>query len=141
MFMTIFQIKTVLGRRIGPLVALADLDDAIALALRSLGIAPANPIAANDGDLTVLVPSQLDQLYDVAEWRALETVLGNCTGDELRRVGVSEDVDRVRTTLRQRIDRQYARVRAMYHFGLPVLQVGVLALGSQQQDTETTINY
>lgn len=139
--MTRSSLVAVLNRRVGPWVALADLDDAASYALRTFGIAVADPAAVADADLSLVTADQSNGVLDVAEWRALESVLNNLTPDELRKVGVTADPAAVSLLLRQRADRLYARVRDSYSIGLPTLQIAVVALNSQQQDDATTVNY
>lgn len=52
-----------------------DLENAIATALRALGVAPSHPLT--DGDFTTVDASQFDELLDRAEVRLLEDIQGN----------------------------------------------------------------
>lgn len=94
MALTIAQIETVLMRRRGPAMVAADLfdsvedmnasasprqglSDPIARGLRLLGFQPADPVTPADSDLTGLAFTDYDALFDVAELRLLETLIGN----------------------------------------------------------------
>lgn len=130
-----------LNRRVGPWAALADPDDAAAYALRTFNLAVADPAAVADADLARVTAALENGVRDVAEWRALESVLNNLTPDELRKVGVAADPAAVSSLLRQRVDRLYARIRSTYKVGLPRLRIGVVTLGTTQRDDPAAVNY
>lgn len=143
MNLTRFHLQTILNRRLGPWAALADLDDAAGFSLRQLGIEPASPAAVVDADFSTVVSGQMNALLDVAEWRMLWAILNNLSAEELARIGVTEDADKVAARLRARLDRLGAYVRDAYGMGLPTLVVGVVDLGTSQADDPSNppINY
>lgn len=137
MAITAQQFREVVGRAVGPLVGLADLPAAAYVALAMRGRASAAPDALTDADLRDLPAADLPAVLDIAQWRAMETVLDNLTEESLREAGVSEDVDRVAARLRQRTDRLAARVKAAYGVGQPTLRVGILDIGGIQTHDPT----
>lgn len=81
------QTETVLIRRVGRYLTLAgmngttnngsneDLADPIAWALRKLGVAVADPTNPSTGEVQSV--TRVDALFDLAELRTLENILGN----------------------------------------------------------------
>jgi hypothetical protein len=141
---TVSPLRRILGRRLGPFVALADFDDALAFALGTLGVVPADRGAVVDGDLATVIPGrQVDQILDVAEWRMLATIEANATPEELQKAGITGDADRALANLVRRCQGLFAYVQRTYQVGLPELRVGVLDLNSLQQDDPANppINY
>jgi hypothetical protein len=53
-----------------------DLNDPIGWALRQLGKPTADPTAVSDADVAAVGADDYDALFDLAEWRALETAHG-----------------------------------------------------------------
>lgn len=58
----------------------ADLADPIRTAVRAMGYVVADPIDPADADLADVPATRYEALFDLAELRALETVLANWTG-------------------------------------------------------------
>jgi hypothetical protein len=99
MSLTRAAVETVLIARCGPALTRVGLDgatidgnnaalaDPIRTAMRTLGIHVADPVTPTDADLALVPNVRVETLFDVAERRTLETVLGNA-------VDVDETVDR-----------------------------------------------
>lgn len=128
MALTLQYLRDALARRCGAWAALADVDEAIATALASLGVTPDDPGALADSDLDTVEAAQVVQVLDVAEWRVLESALNNCDERSLREVGIDMTPKDARDALRMRVDRLYARVREAYGIGQGTLSVGVLSI-------------
>jgi hypothetical protein len=130
-----------LGRAAGPLAGLADFPAAAFYALTSRGFKPASPATSTDADFAAVPDSETPALLEIGTWRMLESILDNLTEDELRHAGVGDDVDKVASRLRMRIERIYARIQRTYNVGLPVITAGVLDIGGIQRDEPNVINY
>lgn len=113
--------------------AISALADPIAEGLRSLGIAPVDPTNPQTSDLAAVTDTQLAQLLDVAEYRAMLSVIGN-----LDEVDEQEGSDRKDFTKFAehvlRVTRELGdRVAALYGYGAARLRrgrVGSLTTGA-----------
>jgi hypothetical protein len=130
-----------LGRAAGPLAGLADFPAAAFHALAAVGVAAASPAASADADFADVPDDRLPALLEIGTWRMLESILDNLSEDELRHAGIGDDVDKVASRLRLRVERLYARIQRNYNVGLPTLKAGVLDLGGVQRDEPNVINY
>jgi hypothetical protein len=140
--LTFAQLQGALNRGVGPWVALADVNEAVFLALTTLGYSPTNPQQITDADLVTVPWMAFLQIRDIAEWRMLESIANNASDAELRRIGLEDDPDRARTLLRERAAAKFSYVQRAYGVGLPTLKAGVLDLNASQQDIPgVTINY
>ena len=132
---TVAQVKSVVMGRAGRQLALvglgdADLDDPIRSALGSLGLAPAGLAPVADADLAAVGPAMLAALVDLAELRALESVLGNWTEpDQVADTDNSQALGKLRDSLEKTVARKRLQVERAYGIGLPELAAGVLDLG------------
>lgn len=136
------QVEQVLVRRCGRQLALVGLDgatcdgtnpdlaDPVAVALAALGLWAADPAAAVDADLAPLGPMQLAALLDLAEVRALESVLGNWDQpDQVADTNNEQGLGRLRDSLERTVARKRLQLERQYGLGLPELSAGVLDLG------------
>jgi hypothetical protein len=103
-----------------------DLVDPIADALRRLGAAPADLSTVGDADLAGLDASRLPALLDLAELRALETVLGNLTAVDLRLGPRDEKFSQLPARLETRIARLQRKVESEH--GISSVSSGVISL-------------
>lgn len=129
--LTLANLRNALGRRLGALAALADLDEAIGYALRELGVTPADPYAVADSDLEAVPATSYSQLYDVAAWRGWVTIDANLDRDSLKAAGVLDDPRDVRTRATMALQTAEALVKQKYGVGLRSLEAGVLDLNFQ----------
>jgi hypothetical protein len=130
-----------LGRAAGPLAGMADFPAAAFHALAAVGVAAASPSASADADFADVPDDRLAELLEIGTWRMLESILDNLSEDELRRAGVGDDVDKVASRLRLRLERLYSRIQRTYNVGLPSLTAGVLDLGGVQRNDPGMIDY
>jgi hypothetical protein len=130
-----------LGRAAGPLAGLADLPAAAFYALSAVGVVAASPATSIDADFVLVTDAQVPAILEIGTWRMLESILDNLSEDELRHAGIGDDVDKVATRLRMRIERLYARIQHNYGVGLPTLKAGVLDIGGIQRNDPNVINY
>lgn len=142
MLITFSMIQVAMGRRCGPLVALADLNDAAFYALSTLNLPAGNPTALLDADFAgVTTAAQVAQLWDVTELRMLQMIYNNLTAEELRKGGVFSDCEEIRRLLSDRIEKLAAFAKSVYGVGLGTLQVGTVDFNFQQQDTAASIDF
>ncbi len=141
------QAETLLVARCGKLLAAVGLDgttvdgtnaaltDPLAEALRSLEIAPASPAAVTTQDLAGVDDASVPQLLDVAELRALETVLGNWTDpDQTAGQDNRQDLGRLRDSLEKSLARKSARAESLYGYGKDTtVEAGLLTFGFQSR--------
>lgn len=141
MSLTATAYREFLNRAAGPLAGLADFPAAAFYALSAVGIQAASPATSTDADFLTLPDAQVPAVLEIGTWRTLESILDNLSEDELRHAGISDDVDKVASRLRLRIERLYARLQRSYNVGLPTLKAGVLDIGGVQRDDPNVINY
>lgn len=138
--MTVSAARRVLGRRIGPWAALADLDDAMARSARLAGLSPASVSRLVDDDLSTL--DDFDAFLDVAELRAWESILGNATDTGLRDVGLDDDPRTVREAAKEAMDRLSKYTKSVYGIGLATISTGTIGLDFQAgADDDTSSDY
>lgn len=89
MTVTRANVEAITTNRIGPLMTLAgldasivdgtngDLNDSIGFAIRTLGYTVTDITDVADADLTGIATTEIDDLLDLTEYRALETIIGN----------------------------------------------------------------
>lgn len=136
------QIEKVLIRRCGRQMAYAkmdattedgtnvDLSDPIATGLGSLGYVPGDPSSVTDGDLSSVQSADFNQLLEVAEWRCLESVLGNrASPDQMADTDNQQWHGKFFEALDKRVARLRKQIEDQYGVGLSPLHVGVLDLG------------
>lgn len=111
----------------------AALSDPLAEALRSLGVAPASPASPSTADLAGVADASAPQLLDVAELRALETVLSNwAEPDQVAGQDNRQDLGKLRDSLERTVARKSERARSLYGYGADATaSAGLLDLGFQ----------
>lgn len=129
--MTVQDARRILGRRIGPWIALADVDDAMARSARLRGLSPAATTRLVDADLSLLAAADHDAFLDVAELRAWESILGNATDSGLRDVGLDDSPRDVQSAAELAIKRLSVYTKAVYGIGLATISVGTIGLDFQ----------
>lgn len=134
---TLAYVRDEVVRYCGAWAKLADVDEAIAYALASLGVAPADRTALVDLDLATVTDAQWPQLRDVAAWQVYEAALNNCDEVSLKAVGIDVDLKGAMTYLMMRVTRAYAAVRDRYNVGLGTLSAGTLSLDFAAKGTDT----
>lgn len=73
----------------------ADLNDPIGYALRQLGYSVASVVAVADADLAAVSTDDYDALFDVAEYRVVETICGNWNLNDIRVLNRSESLSQL----------------------------------------------
>jgi hypothetical protein len=147
MSLTVANAKTVLSTRVGGLMTAAGLDgsatstaydDPLAYAFRSLGFTPASLIAVVDADLLVIDTTNVDQLWDVAEWRSLASAVRNYT-EYGARIDLDEKrPDEVRKGLQDAESKALKSIQLSYGVGLAVAQAGSLEMDFMETDPTQT---
>jgi len=136
MTITRANVETILTRRAGNLMSAlglavtyagsnADLNDPIGYALRKLGYAVASITAVADADLAGLAVADIDALLDLAEYRLLESVVGNWNLADITVLARSEKLGALRPDKRLE---QLAAKLAEYGVGAGTLQTGMISL-------------
>lgn len=132
---TVLSLHARYGPRLGPWVALADLPDALASALRELGGSPSSPVV--DADLGGVTDALTEQFDDLVLARAYETILNNLTDDLLRENGITEKAADWRPSFERRLAKLEAKLKTKYGVGLPVPTAGIISLNFQAQGDDT----
>lgn len=126
--MIVRDARRILGRRIGPWIALADVDDAMARSARLAGLTLSGTARVTDADLAALSAAKHDEFLDVAELRCWMSILGNATDSGLRDVGLDDSVRDVRDVAEAVIKSQEKYAKDVYGVGLATLEAGTINL-------------
>lgn len=119
----------------------AALADPIGEGLRSLGLATATLGAVVSADVAQVVDADdYAQLLDVAELRALETVLANWTEpDQIDGQDTRQDLGKLRDGLEKTVSRKAAQAQTRYGYGAATgIETGVITFGFQSRDEATS---
>ena len=148
MALTRANVETLLIRRCGKLLAAAgldgttitgangDLNDPLGWAIRQCGGTVASIVAVADVDLASVAADDYDQLFDLAELRALESILGNLDVVTQTVGGRSENLSDLAARVQTRLTEKRALVERQYGVGVGALQTGVIGLDFMQKDEE-----
>lgn len=143
--LTLANIEAVLLRRVGKLLAAAELDattsdgtnadlvDPIAWALRHCGMLLASPLAATDSELAQLEADRLDELLDYAELRTLETITTSLDDVDLTVGPRSERFSQLVAQVERALERKRSMVQRRYGVDVGTISSGSLLLGIAQQ--------
>jgi hypothetical protein len=148
MTLTRANVEALLVRRLGSLLTEAELDgttvngtnidlaDSIGWAVRQCGGAVANITAVADADLAGIAATNYDQLLDLAEYRALQTISGSPVFVNIQVGQRREDLGKLAETVDKRLERKLKQLQQDYGFGLGALQAGVIALDFMAKGTD-----
>lgn len=142
MAITRAQVEQILIRRCGRKLALVgldgvtangtneDLSDPIVSALGVIGVGVANLAAVTDADLVAVTANLAGALIDLAELRALESVLGNWVEpDQQADTDNEQDLGKLYDSLEKTVARKRLQLQRQYGFGVGELTTGVYDLG------------
>lgn len=115
----------------------ADLSDPIGRAVRALGFTVADVTNVASTDLASIGADKYDQLFDLAELRALETCLTNYDKVNLSLGPRSESFDQLRNGMIQAIKLKREQIASDYDDSM-VLTGGVLALDFEEHAETVT---
>ena len=144
MSLTTLSLQAYLSTACGGTLTAAGLDGSttsaawlgpIAAGVRSLGLALVDPLSAVDADLVPVVASQVDQLLDVAELRALENALNHYTKVSQKISMGEKRFGEFRTELEATIARKSTSVMNQYGIGLATISAGVIDLAFDSVDS------
>jgi hypothetical protein len=145
MTLTRATLEAILVQRTGPLLTAAGMDgvtmdgsnlslnDPIGFAVRKLGLTVVNLANLGDGDLTAVPATDYDQLLDLAEYRTLESILGNLDDVNISVGSRSESLGQLSDQMEKKMERLAGRIQREYGLGVGSLSAGVIRLGFQEQ--------
>jgi hypothetical protein len=140
MSLTRANVESILVKRCGRLLTAADLDgstvdgtnadlnDPIGWAVRQAGYTVTDITAVADADLASVATTNYDELLDLAELRALETILGNLDDVNIKIGPRSEDLSDLARQVEKRLELQRKKVELEYGYGVGTLEAGVITL-------------
>jgi hypothetical protein len=102
------------------------LNDPIGYALRKIGYSVANVSLIDDDDLSGV--SEIDQLFDLAELRTLDNILGNLALVDITLGPRKESLSQLASALEKRIARLHSYIELEYGIGMAELTGGVIEL-------------
>lgn len=136
MTVTVNDTVIVLGNRINRLLAAVglnadavDLNDAIAYAVRELGYTVTSAAAISDSDLSTIGGDEENQFFDMAEYRALETLQNEYAVKVDMSVGPRrQNYSDIAKMLDSILSRKAAMLASKYGVGLSTISAGVVDL-------------
>lgn len=140
MTLTRAQVELILISRCGPVMKAAgmdvnanpspnaDLNDPIGYALRRLGYSVADVSAVANTDVDDVSTDDYDALFDLAELRTLQNVIGNYALVDSRVGQLSESYSQLRDGLEKRIEKLKDQIESDYGIGGSSLQGGTIEL-------------
>ncbi len=147
MALTRVQIETILLKRVGALLteasldtssdgANADLNDPIGYALRQLGGTVADVTAVADGDLANVDADDYDELFDIAEWRALSNLEKHLTRVNIKAGPLSANYSELAERVHAMATAKRAELENDYGFGVAEIEAGVVTLDVLLKDRD-----
>ena len=149
MALTIVQVETILIRRVGVLLTAVGLDgtsidgdnddlvDPVVASIRNLGGSVTTITDVVDADLASIGESDYDELFDVAELRALQSAHSAATTLIDTKIGPrDEKLSNMANTLAKRIEQAQEQVEDLYGYGLRPLESGLLELDFAEHDQD-----
>jgi hypothetical protein len=145
MTLTRATLEAILVQRTGPLLTAAGMDgatmdgsnfslnDPIGFAVRKLGLAVANIASLADSDLAAVAANDYDRLLDLAEYRTLESILGNLDDVNISVGSRSESLGQLSDQVEKKMERLAGRIEREYGMGVGSLSAGMIGLGFQEQ--------
>jgi hypothetical protein len=109
------------------------LNDPIGFAVRKLGLTVVDLANFADGDLAAVSATDYDQLLDLAEYRTLESILGNLDDVNISVGSRSESLGQLSDQVEKKMERLAGRIQREYGLGVGSLSAGVIGLGFQEQ--------
>jgi len=116
----------------------ADLNDPIAWAIKQLGGSVAARTSVADSDIATVAAEDEEALLDLAELRTLESALTNLDATDIRVGDREEKLDQLSKRLESTIARKRSQIQRDHGLGLGTLSAGVLTLGFQQHNNESS---
>ena len=104
----------------------ADLDDPIGVAIRDCGGSVDNFTDVDDDDITTVDSAKYDQLIDIAEYRLLNSILGNFDKYGLKVGPRSGYQSQVREGVEVRLKQMRKDLEAKYGYNAPTPSVGYI---------------
>lgn len=138
MSLTRASVEEILIRRCGKLMTAADLDgttangtnrdlnDPLGWALRQCGYSVTSVGAVADADLASVATTKYDQLFDLAELRTLESILGNLDDVDIQLGPRQERLSQLANQVERRLENLQMRVQREHGYGAPEMEAGVL---------------
>jgi hypothetical protein len=115
-----------------------DLNSPLAFAMRNSQQTLIDPTVATDYDFSVMDPSDLDEIYDLAEYRLLLSILNRMTAVRTQ-VGVNAFYwSELRDSIDKRIARMQGLLDELYGYGRGTLEAGVIQTSGAEIDPTLT---
>lgn len=139
MSLTRAHVETILINRCGTLMTAAgmahslpspisSLNDPIGYALRRLSYSVASVVAVTDADVSAVTTTDYDALFDLAELRLLQNVLGNFDGVDITVGPRRENLSQLRDGIEARIGKMEDKIASEHGIGGASLQAGTIEL-------------
>jgi len=114
----------------------ADLNGPLAYAARKMTLALASPVTVADSDLAALAYEDLDEFFDLAEYRLMLNIKGRFSLVDIKVGPRSESLSQLATALTADIEAKKVFLADNYGQGASTLEAGTISLGFMQDDDE-----
>lgn len=138
------NVETILIRRVGGLLTSAgldgttingsnpDLNDPIGYALRQLDITVADVTSVSDAEVDTTAAADYDKLFDLAEFRALASILGNIASVDMKLGPRTESFGQLGRRVKDLVATKRNFLQEEYGFTLGQLDTGTVDLNFQE---------
>lgn len=150
MSLTRANVETILIRRSGALMTAAgldgatvagtnvDLNDPIGVAIVAVGGSVVSRVLVADADVATVATADYDEFLDIAEYRVLQSVLGNLANVDITVGPRSERLSQLAAQLEKALARKKGTLEDQYGYNAGTLEAGVLALSFAEHDEDNT---
>ena len=107
----------------------ADLNGPLSYAARKMGLALASPVTVATADLAALADEDLDEYFDLAEYRLMLNIKGRFSLVDVKVGPRSESLSQLATALAADIEAKKAFLADNYGQGGATLEAGTISLG------------
>ncbi len=112
----------------------ASLNSSIGYAIRKLNGTTTDPLSVTDTDVATVADDDFDALFDVAELRTLETILGNWDKVDTTVGPTSERLSQTGASLEARIARLQAKIDKEYQLTGGTIGTGMIGYDFAEHD-------
>ena len=114
----------------------ADLNDPIAYGVLQVGGTVASRVVVADADIATVASADEEEFLDIAELRTYQNIQGNLTLVDTEIGPRDEKLGQLQSVLEKLIAAKEKRLKELYNFGLPTLEVGVIELDFAEHDED-----
>lgn len=116
-----------------------DLNDTLGVALRTIGLSVGDISRVLDSDLSSVTDDDIDKFLDVAEFRLLQTIIGNLDDVDIEAGPFTAKYSQLARQLERRMSRLQDKLLVEYGIGGAILEIGVINMNFAMHGDDTII--